>query len=338
MNLQRSVIVAALLAASLPAAAQEVTLKVHHFLPPTSTAHTKLLLPWCDRLTKDSSGKLKCQIYPAMQLGGTAPQLFDQAKDGVADIVWTVTGYTPGRFPKTEVFELPFMMKSPEGTGHAMWEYVQQYSADEFRDVRPLAIHPHGGGVFHIVKRPIRTLADFPGLKLRAPTRLTNKMLASFGATPVGMPIPQVSEALSKGVIDGALMPWEVVPAVKVQELVKFHSETDPSQPAIYTTVFVIAMNKEKYASLPPNLKKVIDNNSGVGLSTLAGKIFAEGDVAGKTTAKYPINVIPAAEIENWKKASQPVIDGWVKETNDKGADGQALLAAARGLIAKYSK
>jgi TRAP-type transport system periplasmic protein len=123
-----------------------------------------------------------------------------------------------------------------------------------------------------------------------------------------------------------------------VQELVKFHSETDPSQPAIYTTVFVIAMNKAKYDSLPPELKKVIDNNSGVALSTLAGKIFAEGDAAGKATAKNPINVVPAAEIENWKRAAQPVIDGWVKEVSDKGADGAALLAAARGLIAKYSK
>jgi len=338
MKWQHKVVLAAFAASSLPAAAQEVTLKVHHFLPPTSTAHVKLITPWCDRLAKDSGGKLKCQIYPAMQLGGTAPQLYDQAKDGVADVVWTVTGYTPGRFPKTEVFELPFMMTNPEGTGHAMWEFVHQHTADEFKDVRPLAIHPHGGGVFHIVKRPIKTMADFQGLKLRAPTRLTNKMLASFGATPVGMPIPQVSESLSKGVIDGALMPWEVVPAVKVQELVKFHSETDPSQPAIYTTVFVLAMNKAKYDSLPADLKKVIDNNSGVALSTSAGRIFAEGDAAGKATAKQPINVVPAAEIENWKKASQPVIDGWVKEVSEKGADGQALLTAARGLIAKYAK
>lgn len=338
MKWQHKVVLAAFAASSLPAAAQEVTLKVHHFLPPTSTAHVKLITPWCDRLAKDSGGKLKCQIYPAMQLGGTAPQLYDQAKDGVADVVWTVTGYTPGRFPKTEVFELPFMMTNPEGTGRAMWEFVHQHTADEFKDVRPLAIHPHGGGVFHIVKRPIKTMADFQGLKLRAPTRLTNKMLASFGATPVGMPIPQVSESLSKGVIDGALMPWEVVPAVKVQELVKFHSETDPSQPAIYTTVFVLAMNKAKYDSLPADLKKVIDNNSGVALSTSAGRIFAEGDAAGKATAKQPINVVPAAEIENWKKASQPVIDGWVKEVSEKGADGQALLTAARGLIAKYAK
>ncbi len=339
MKIRSSVTAAALLVVALPAAAQEFTLKVHHFLPPTSTAHVKLITPWCDRLEQQSHGRLKCQIYPAMQLGGTAPQLFDQVKDGVVDVAWTVTGYTPGRFPKTEVFELPFMMTDPEGTGHAMWDYVQQHSADEFKDVHPLAIHPHGGGVFHIVKRPIHTLADFKGLKLRAPTRLTNRLLAAFGATPVGMPIPQVPEALSKGVIDGALMPWEVVPAVKVQELVKYHSETDPSEPAIYTTVFLLAINKDKYASLPPDLRKVIDDNSGVGLSTLAGRIFAEGDVAGKATAmKNSINVVPAKEIERWKTAAQPVIDGWVKEMDGRGQDGHALLAAARSLIAKYSK
>ena len=331
--------VAALFAAAPLAQAQEITLKVHHFLPPPSTAHAKFITPWCDKINKESGGKLKCQIFPSMQAGGTPPQLYEQARDGVVDIVWTLPGYTAGRFPLVEVFELPFMMRKTEGTSRAVWEWVQANDQAEFKDVRPLAFHVHGPGVFHMTSKPIKTLADFRGLKLRAPTRQTNKMLAAFGATPVGMPVPQVSEALSKGVIDGAVIPWEVVPAVKVQELVKFHSETDPSQPAIYTSVFIFAMNKAKYESLPPELKKVIDANSGAETSAWIGKVFGEADVPGRKLAeKNTFNTIPAAEIEKWKKATQPLVDAWIQDANAKGANGKALLESAHSLIDKYSK
>ncbi len=329
----------AMLFFAVSARAEEVILKLHHFLPPTAPAHVRFIQPWCERIQKASQGRLKCQIYPAMQMGGTPAQLFDQARDGVADIVWTVSGYTPGRFPKIEVFELPFMMTTGEATGRAMWDFVQTYAQDEVKDVKILAVHPHGPGAFHVVKRPIRTLADFRGLKLRAPTRLTNKMLAVFGATPVGMPMTQVAESLSKGTIDGALMPYEVVPAIKVHELVKFHSETDPAQHAVYTTVLLLAMNKARYDGLPPDLRKVIDDNSGIGLSGDTGRILTEADAPGRQLAsRNAINTIPAAELENWKRAAQPVIDGWVKDVTARGADGKALLQQAQSLIAKYAK
>jgi len=329
----------ALLGAAPLTQAQEITLKVHHFLPPPSPAHTKLITPWCDKINKESGGKLKCQIFPSMQMGGTPPQLYDQAKDGVADIVWTLPGYTAGRFPLVEAFELPFMMRKPEGTSRALWDWVQANDQAEFKDVHPIAFHVHGPGVFHMVNKPIKTLADFKGVKLRAPTRQTNKMLAAFGATPVGMPVPQVPEALSKGVIDGAVIPYEVVPALKVQELVKYHSEIDPSQPAIYTSVFIFAMNKAKYDSLPPDMKKVIDANSGVEASAFFGKAQGDADVPGrKLSEKNTFNTIPAAEIENWRKAAQPVIDDWIKDVTAKGANGKALVESARSLIEKYNK
>ena len=330
---------AALLATAVQVQAQEITLKVHHFLSPLSPAHTKLITPWCDKITKESGGKLKCQIYPAMQMGGTPPQLYDQAKDGVADIVWTLPGYTAGRFPLVEVFELPFMMRGYEATSRALWDWVQANDQAEFKEVHPIAFHVHGPGVFHMVNKPIKTLADFKGLKVRAPTRGSNKTVAAFGASPVGMPMPQVPEALSKGVLDGAVMPYEVVPAVKVQELVKFHSETDASQPAVYTSVFIFAMNKAKYDGLPPDMKKVIDANSGAEASAFFGKAQGDADVPGrKASEKNTFNTISAAEIENWKKAAQPVIDDWVKDVTAKGANGKALLDSARSLIEKYNK
>ncbi len=318
--------------------AQEIMLKVHHPLPSTSTAHQKVLEPWCAKITAESKGRIKCQIYPSMQLGGSVPQLYDQVKDGVVDVIWTVAGYSAGRFPLVEVFELPFFMHSAETSSKALWDYVQQYDADEFKDVHPIAFHLHGGGVFHMIKKPIVHRADLKGMKVRAPTRQTTKMLAALGATPVGMPVPQVPEALQKGVIEGTILPYEVMPALKIDELTKFHSGPDESQPLIYNSVFIIAMNKAKYESLPPDLKKVIDANSGIGLSGQIGRLFAEVEVANKKKIGGVTNVIANEEIEEWKKVVQPVTDGWVADADAKGADGKALLKAAHDLIAKYGK
>jgi len=139
-------------------------------------------------------------------------------------------------------------------------------------------------------------------------------------------------------VIDGALVPYEVVPAVKIQELVKFHSETDPAEPAIYTSVFVLAMNKARYESLPPDLKKVIDANSGKALSGMAGKAFLQADEEGKKlTSKNTTNVIPKSELDSWKKVGQTVTDAWVAEVTANGANGKMLLDNARALIVKNS-
>jgi TRAP-type C4-dicarboxylate transport system substrate-binding protein len=186
--------------------------------------------------------------------------------------------------------------------------------------------------------KPIKTSADLHGLKVRAPTRQSNKLLAALGATPVGMPVSQVPEALSKGVIDGALVPYEVVPAIKANELTKFHSETGPSYPALYTTVFIYAMNKARYESLPPELRKVIDANSGISLSGDIGRIFGESDVGPRKALQDSVNIIPRDELDKWRKLVQPVIDGWVQEVTTKGANGAALLDSARKLIARNAK
>lgn len=333
----------ALAAAWTSVLAQEVTLKVAHFLPPGSTAHAKFITPWCDKITRESGGRLKCQIYPAMQLGGTPPQLIDQVRDGVADMVWTLPGYTAGRFPAVEVFELPFMTRTAEGASRALWEYVRANKLDqsEFKDVHPVFFHVHDEGQLHLIKGPIRQLADFKGVKLRAPTRQTNKFIAALGATPVGMPVPQVSEALSKGVIDGAMLPWEVVPAVKAHELVKFHTETDPQSRALYTTVFMFAMNKTRYESLPADLKKVIDANGGADASAWVGKVWDDSAVGARKLATdrgNQINTVAASELKNWEQAGQTVYESWIGEVSGKGHDGKALLKSAQDLIRKYEQ
>lgn len=322
-------------------AQQAVTLKFHTFMAPLSNVWLSMHKPWMERVEKESGGRIKFEAYPAMQLGGTPVQLYDQAKDGVVDVVWTLPGNTAGRFPRIEVFELPFMMNDAEATSKAYWDYVQAKAPDEFKDTKVLALHVHGPGMFHTKERLIKTAADIKGLKVRGPTRQVTKMLGYLGATPVGMPLPQIPDALSKGTIDGCVIPWEVVPSVKVHELTKFHSEFDPAGGALYTTTFVMAMNKAKYESLAPDLKKVIDNNAGLATSAWLGKTQQGNDPAGRKSAvdrNNTIYTIPSAEAQEFRRKARLVEVEWVEDMNKRGFNGKDLLDTARALIEKHGK
>ncbi|MBA4195041.1 MAG: C4-dicarboxylate ABC transporter [Comamonadaceae bacterium] len=332
----------ALGAPALGALAQSsVTLKFHTFMAPQSNVWLNMHKAWMDKVEKESGGRIRFEGYPAMQLGGSPAQLFDQARDGVVDIVWTLPGNTPGRFPRTEVFELPFMMNNAEATSKAFWEYITTLAADEYKDVHPLALQVHGPGMFHMRNKQIFRADDLRGSKVRGPTRQITKMLGYLGATPVGMPLPQIPDALSKGVIDGCAIPWEVVPAVKVHELTKFHSEFEPAGGALYTTTFVMAMNKAKYASLPPDLKAVIDRNTGMETSAWLGKVQQAGDGPGREAAVRQgnsIHTIPAAEAQEFKRKARLVEVEWVQDMDKRGYNGRQLLDTARALIAKHGR
>ncbi len=313
--------------------AQVVTLKVHHFLPPASTTHKNFIVPWCEKIAKESAGRLKCQIYPAMQMGGSPQQLYDQVKDGVADIVWTVPSYQAGRFQVIEAYELPFMVHDSERASRGLWHYAIRNASAEFKGVKPILFHVHDGSLMHTTKKQIKTLEDFKGLKLRAPTRQGSKILAALGATPVPMPLPQAAEALSKGVIDGVMIPWEVVPAVKFDEVTKFHTEAAPGEPQISNTVFLFGMNPAKYDALPAELKKIIDSNSGPDPSAWVGKVFADDALPGKKSAearKNTIFVLPAAELKRWEAATLSVTEEWIKDMSAKGFDGKRLFDEAK--------
>ncbi|MCX7167372.1 MAG: TRAP transporter substrate-binding protein [Rhodocyclales bacterium] len=321
--------------------AQEVTLKVHHFLSPNATSQKLLLGPWCEKIAKESNNRLKCQIYPAMQLGGTPPQLFDQAKDGVADIIWTVPTYQAGRFIKSEVFELPFMTKTAEGSSRAFWEYMQRNSLDEFKGTKILMAHVHDGAELHFASKQVKVLEDLKGLKVRAPTRIGTRMLTALGATPIQMPAPQAQEAISKGVVDGASLPWEVVPGLKVNEVTKTSTETGPGQRKMSNTIFVVAMNEAKYNSLPADLRKVIDANSGAEASAWAGKVWDSTIVPGRKSATDRgniVNVLSPAEYQRWEKATENVAQDWIKDVTAKGGDGNKLLDSAKALLNQYDR
>ncbi len=329
----------ALVAATHSAHAADFTLRLHQFLPAQATVPAKGLVPWAEKIEKESGGRIKIQHFPTMQLGGKPPDLYDQAKDGVVDIVWTVLGYTPGRFPKTEAFELPFMSGSAEVSSKAFMEYVQKNAMEEFKDVKLIAVHTHGPGLFHS-KNPIRKLEDLKGMKVRGGSRVINIMLEQLGATPVGMPVPAVGEALSKGVIDATTIPWEVVPSVKVQQIVKNHTGFSGDK-GLYTQTFAVVMNQASYNKLPADLKKVIDANSGIQTAGMFGKVMDDGDKVGLALAEKAGNniiTLDAAETARWQRAANGVRAVWFKEVGDKGIDGPKLAAEAESLIDKYSK
>ena len=322
-------------------AQQAVTLKFHTFMAPQSNVWLTMHKPWMDRVEKESGGRIKFEAYPAMQLGGTPVQLYDQAKDGVVDISWTLPGNTAGRFPRVEVFELPFIMNNAEATSRAYWEYVHTVATDEFKDTQLIALHVHGPGMFHTKDKQIKTADDLKGLKMRGPTRQITKMLGYLGAIPVGMPLPAIPDALSKGTIDGCVIPWEVVPSVKVQELVKFHSEFAKGGEALYTTTFVMSMNRKKYESLAPDLRKVIDNNSGADTSAWLGRTQEGNDPLGRKSAvdrNNTIYTIPATDTQEFRRKAALVEVEWMEDMNKRGFDGRKLRDTARSLIEKYGK
>ena len=324
-----------------PAFAQaQVTLKLHHFLPPVANGHTKMLAPWAKMVEQDSGGKIKIDIFPSMQLGGTPPQLYDQARDGVVDIVWTLPGTTAGRFPSTEVFELPFIgARKGIVNARASQEFANANLAKETSDIKLLSYWSHDHGLIH-ANKAIKTMDDLKGLKLRAPTRLAGEALKALGATAIPMPIPQVPESLANRVIDGAVVPWEVVPAIKLDELVKFHTDI-PGSPTLYTASFFLAMNKAKYESLSPDLKQAIDKNSHMKFAELAGNMWddAGAQVSAMVKARgNELSSITEEEKARWIKTTEPVIEAWIKQVKDKGLDGAKLVEQARALVAKYNK
>lgn len=321
--------------------AQEVTLRCQHFLSPKASVPQFFMEPWAQKVMDESGGRIKVELYPAMQLGGKPPALYDQIRDGVIDCGWALPGYTPGRFPESEAFELPFMgSMSAEATSKAAWEYSQKYLTERMGDVHLMATHVHGPGVIHTKGKTVNTPADLAGLKLRGPSRQANALLERLGATTIGMPVPAFPEALSKGVVDGGVIPWEIVPPLKVHELADSHTQIGGDR-ALYNTFFIWGMNKAKYDSLPDDLKAVIDNNSGLEVSGLAGAAMDRGDESGEKLVAGTDNTIVTLsdeDVAGLKVIGKELTQAWIADMDAAGLDGAAMVSDAQALVAKHAK
>jgi len=321
--------------------AAEYTFKLHHLLSGKAPAHTKMLEPWAKQVEKNSNGKVKIDLYPAMTLGGRPPELIQQARDGVVDIVWTVNGYTPGLFPRTEVMELPTVFKNdPVAANLALYDMFESDLRQEYTGVEVMFLHVHAGQAIHMRTDAVHSPADLAGKKLRIPTRTGAWVIEALGASPVAMPVPELPPALQKGVVDGALIPWEIIPPLKIQDQTKYQIE-GVNMERLGTTTFQVSMNAERWNGLPADIKKAFKDASGRDWWGEVGKIWRATDDFGIGLAVKSGNThitLSETETEAFRKAVAPVVDRWIKEVSGKGIDGEALVAKARKLIAQNGK
>ena len=325
---------------SMAATAQEYTFKLHHFLGAGAPAQAKMLEPWAKKVEENSGGKVKIEIFPAMSLGGTPPELIQQARDGVVDLVWTLTGYTPGLFPRTEVFELPFIhTNNPRATNLAIQEMFDDYLAEEYQGVEVMFMHVHSGQAIHMVDKLVRKPEDLAGMKMRIPTRTGAWVIEALGASPAAMPVPELPQALSKKVVDGALIPWEIIPPLKIQEQTQYQIE-GADKTRFGTSVFAVAMNKDRWDSLPPEIQQAFRDASGAEWWGEVGDIWAGADEVGIKIATDAGNehiVLTEEETEAFRTALEPVVARWIEEVGSKGIDGEALVNKARETVQKHS-
>jgi TRAP-type C4-dicarboxylate transport system substrate-binding protein len=337
-----SMIVAAACAGLAGPAGAQTTLKLHHFLPPKAPAHTKMLVPWAKDVEKASGGKVKIEIFPSMSLGGKPPELLNQVRDGVVDIIWTVNGYTAGLFPRSEVFELPFVhTNSATATNLAMRDmYNSGAISDEYKSVKVMFLHVHAGQAIHMAEKEVHTPDDLKGMKMRIPTRTGAWIIEALGAAPAAMPVPALPQALSKKVVDGAFIPWEIIPPLKLQDVTKVQVE-GPNRVRFGTTTFQVSMNRNTWAKLPADVQKAFEANNGEARVRTVGKVWTDSEAFGIAVAKKAGNKhiqLTEAQLALFKAKLEPVVQRWIGEVKSKGIDGKALVDQARSLIAKYSK
>lgn len=334
----RYTLAAAAVCLAATASAQEATLKFHLFNPAATPVVQKVLKPWADAVMADSGGRIKVEMYPSMGLGGRPPELVNQVRDGVVDVTFTLPTLTPGRFPVSEVFELPFVNADALTMARALQDFHAQHLRDgEFRDFHMLAMSGSAGNAIHS-RRPVRTLEDLKGMKIRTNGSGGVLFLESIGAIPVTMGITELSSALSKGVVDAVILPFEILPAFKLHELAEHHLTLDGGR-RFNSTVFIFLMNKGRYQALPQELKKVIDANSGVALAEKVARNWDEFELTGEQVVRSRGNKIvalPKADSDRMEQMAQKAVDRWIVEVKGRGIDGERMVRDARAAIAKH--
>lgn len=308
--------------------AKGIVLKFATGFSPKHTMQTKVFEPWAEKINKMTNGKVKVTFFPGGALGKT-PDHYDLAEKGIADISYTLQDYTPGRFPLTSVFELPFMISSATQTSVAMWKVYEQFPEfqKEYGKVKVLALFCHPAGGFNTVKTPVKAIGDLKGMKFRTASPHVTEALKIFGAVPVNMPVTETYTALERGVIEGTVLPWEGNFVFKLAELLKYGTETE-----FYTMSMMVVMNKRKYESLPEDVKKAIDATTGLVMSQEAGKVYDDTNVPMRNLCmKKGMEVLrlPDQEKKKLKSLTMPLRDKWVKEMEAKGMPGKAILDAA---------
>lgn len=318
-----------------------VQLKFYTFMSPKSFVWNSMHMAWMDKVEKEAGGKIKFVRENNLSRGGRPDQLFDQAASGESDVVWGVPTYSASKYLKTEAFELPFMMTNGEATSRAFYEFATTSAKSEYAKVKLLAAHVNGPGYIHTVKKEVRTASDMKGLRLRSPSRAAGKLLSALGATSVSLPLTAIADQLQKGGIDGVMSAFEVGIVAGINKFCQYHTGFSDSIGGICTVPFVLAMNPKTYASLSPELKKVIDANSGIETSAWLGKTQLQGDIGPRADAiknGQKVDLLDGPEAKSFKALISEMEKDYIKDVAARGYNGSALVASAHALIAKHTK
>lgn len=333
----RKLIFAAAFAAAGGAQAQSVELKVSHFVPPTHGFHVDVLEPWLKDLEKRTGGKVQGRLFAGNSPFGKTENQADQVKQGVVDVAWGLNGIPRGRFLRSSIMEMPFVAESADAASRTLWAMLPSTLAEDYKGFKVLALHCHNPGLFHTRAKELKSIDDVKGLRIRAPNYPTQKLLESLGAAPVGMPPTQVYENLEKGVIDGAVFPWDAIKGFRLEGQLKHHLDA-----RVYTACFHVLMNEQKYAGLPADVKKAVDDTTGAAMVNRFGALWAKWDQAGVDAVKPRGNVIvPVTEAvrEKWRAQLQPVTDGLLAELEKGGiANPKAIHDEMRQRGVAFSK
>lgn len=289
---------------------------------PAPHKNTVLATQWAEEINKRTNGRVKITMFP----GGTltpADKCYDGVVKGLSDIGMSVVSYTRGRFPLTEVIDLPLGYKNGLAATKLVNAYYKKFKPKEFDDTKVMYLHAHGPGILH-TKKPVHKLEDLKGMKIRS-TGTVAKIVGALGATPVAMPMPETYDALQKGIAEGVMCPVEALEGWKLGEVIK---STTLNYGSAYTIAFFVVMNKERWNSLPPDIQKIIEQVNEEWIEK-TGKSWDEIDTSGmQFTKKLGNQVIQLSkeEDERWVKAVKPVFDDYVKAMKEKGLPGEEAL------------
>ncbi len=329
-------LLAAGLAMSAGAASAQVTLNASGWVPPSHPLVNDMMMAFCKDVETDTAGRVKCNLLPKAVVA--PPQTFDAVRDGLADISFTVHGYTPGRFPISEVAEFPFLGDTSEAVSVAYQRLYERELAkfDEHKGVHTLAVFTHGPGQIYNTKRAITSLRDLEGMKIRVGGGVVNDVAKALGTVPMLKPAPESYELLSQGVADGLFFPKESPLSFKLIPIIK-HVTFIPG--GLYNVSFMMMMNPAKLAQISADDRRIIAKYSGEHLARRSGKAWDAMDaraVAAIADAKIPVVNASAAFVEEIRAKTSGLEAAWVEKVKAKGVDGAALITALRKEIAAY--
>jgi TRAP-type C4-dicarboxylate transport system substrate-binding protein len=316
--------------------AQAISLSISHYVPPTHGIEVDFLRPWAEDLVERTGGAVEYEIHSVASAYGRADRQADQVRTGIVDIAFGLSGIPRGRFPHTSIIELPFMVEDTREGSPTLWElHKAGRLGGEYDDFHLLGLMTHHGALFHTVDRPVEKLADLRGLRMRSPGPAVNAMLEHLGASAIGMPPAQIYESLERGALDGVATTWDLVGAIRLNEVLRHHTDA-----RVYAAAFYIAMNREKYDQLPAEVRQAIDETTGENWIPSFGPMWDKWDAAGREDAESRGNniiTIDDATRQQWRAELQPMIEAYLDGLRAEGVeDPHALHAEMVALIEQH--